>query len=326
MFHEMKKPLILQRADPHVYRHTDGFYYFTASVPEFDKVILRRSETIYGLASAEEKTVWVRHDTGILSKNIWAPEIHYLFGKWYIYFAAARNENGKKGHFDHRIYVLENESPNPLEGCFTEKGQVKTGLETFSLDATTFMHHGIQYLVWAQRDPKIPGNSNLYIASMENPWTIAGAPVLLSKPEFDWECIGYLVNEGPAVLFHDGMINLTYSASATDHNYCMGLISIPQNADLLKPENWSKSPVPVMVTCEKEGIFGPGHNSFTTDSQGNDVLVYHARTTKELAGDPLGDPNRHTFVKPVMYGPDHQPVFQDCNVALPCYGGLCDTV
>ncbi len=313
MFAAPQKPLILQRADPHVYRHTDGFYYFTASVPEFDKIVLRRSETLDGLASAEEKTVWVRHDSGILSKNIWAPEIHYLLGKWYIYFAAARNEDEKKGHFDHRVYVLENESPNPLEGRFAEKGQVKTGLETFSLDATTCMHRGIQYLIWAQRDPNIPGNSNLYIASMENPWTIASAPVMLSKPEYDWECIGYLVNEGPSVLFHDGMMYLTYSASATDHNYCMGLLSIPQDANLLKPENWSKSPVPVMVTREEEGIFGPGHNSFTTDGHGNDVLVYHARTTRKLAGDPLSDPNRHTFVKPVAYNRHNQPVFQDCS-------------
>ena len=35
------KPWILQRADPYVYRHTDGTYYFTASVPAYDGIVLR---------------------------------------------------------------------------------------------------------------------------------------------------------------------------------------------------------------------------------------------------------------------------------------------
>ena len=35
-------PWIEQRADPYVYRHTDGSYYFTASVPAYDKIIFRK--------------------------------------------------------------------------------------------------------------------------------------------------------------------------------------------------------------------------------------------------------------------------------------------
>ena len=38
MSEELKynEPWILQRADPYVYRHTDGNYYFTASIPAYD--------------------------------------------------------------------------------------------------------------------------------------------------------------------------------------------------------------------------------------------------------------------------------------------------
>src|SRR5262245_40615368 len=50
--------LIAQRADPHIYKHTDGFYYFTATVPAYDRIILRRSTTLQGLASATETTIW----------------------------------------------------------------------------------------------------------------------------------------------------------------------------------------------------------------------------------------------------------------------------
>ena len=43
---KMLKPLIEQRADPHVLRHADGYYYFTGSVPSYDGIELRRSRTL----------------------------------------------------------------------------------------------------------------------------------------------------------------------------------------------------------------------------------------------------------------------------------------
>lgn len=303
--------IIEQRADPWVYRHHDGFYYFTASVPEYDRIEVRRSETIRGLAEAEAKVVWRKYEIGLLSANIWAPEIHYMDGKWYIYFAAAHTSETMDGLFDHRMYVLENESPNPLEGEWIEKGQIRTQWESFSLDATRFEHRGTHYLVWAQRDPAIPGNSNLYIAPLANGWTLGGRQVMLSKPEYDWEKIGFLVNEGAAVIKKNGKIYISYSASATDSNYCMGLLWADENADLMDPASWSKSRTPVLTSDEEAGQYGPGHNSFTVSEDGKeDVMVYHARTYKEIAGDPLYDPNRHTWIKPIRWLPDGTPDFR----------------
>ena len=40
---------IAQRADPFVYRHTDGTCYFTASVPAYDRIILRAANDLGGL-------------------------------------------------------------------------------------------------------------------------------------------------------------------------------------------------------------------------------------------------------------------------------------
>ncbi len=77
------------------------------------------------------------------------------------------------------------------------------------------MIDGVQYLVWAQRNTAIEGNSNLYIAKMANPWTLGSEPVMLTK-RYDWECIDFLVNEGPAFLFHENKIYITYSASGTE--------------------------------------------------------------------------------------------------------------
>lgn len=78
---------IPQRADPYVYRHMDGTYYFTASVPEYDRIVLRRAKSLTDLPEAEEYTIWVKHEEGPMSEHIWAPELHYLEGRWYIYYS-----------------------------------------------------------------------------------------------------------------------------------------------------------------------------------------------------------------------------------------------
>ena len=301
---QISNPLIEQRADPWIYRHTDGYYYFTATVPAYDKLILRRAETLEGLATAPEVVLWEKHKSGIMGAHIWAPELHQIDGKWYIYFAAGSAED----IWAIRIYVLENESANPLEGTWVERGQLKTDWESFSLDATTFEHDGTRYLVWAQHDPQLGGNTNLYIASMSDPWTLSSKQVMITRPEYDWEKIGFWVNEGAAVLKRNGRIFISYSASATDANYAMGLLTASQDSDLLDISSWSKSSTPIFKSAN--GIYGPGHNSFTVSADGTiDILVYHGRSYEQIAGDPLHDPNRHTRVQQLPWNADGTPNF-----------------
>lgn len=299
-------PLVRNRADPHIHRHADGHYYFTATAPEYDRIILRRSRTLNGLGTAAESVIWTKHATGAMGAHIWAPEIHRIGGKWYIYFAAAPAESV----WDIRIWVLENAHRDPFKGTWTERGQLKTAWETFSLDATTFTHRGTRYLAWAQHEPGMGNNTALWLSRMANPWTLTGPQVRLSTPEYDWECIGYKVNEGPSVICRNGRLFMTYSASATDFNYCMGLLTADAASDLMDPASWSKSPTPVFTSNDTTKQYGPGHNSFTVAEDGRtDVLVYHARQYKEIVGDPLNDPNRHTRVQKLGWNPDGTPDF-----------------
>ncbi len=304
------QPLIEQRADPFIYRHTDGYYYFTASVPEYDRIEIRRSTTLAGLPNAQPVVVWTKPSEGPLSELIWAPEIHYNQGAWYIYFAAAPSREIKDHLFQHRMYAITPEGSDPFAGPWKLAGQVKTGLDSFCLDATTFTHRGVLYYLWAQKDPQIAGNSNLYIAKMKTPWELATAPVRIGVPELAWEIRGFSVNEGPAVLIRNGRIFVTYSASATDENYCIGLLTADESADLLNPQSWKKSDRPIFESCYEHGVYGPGHNSFTVSEDGKrDILVYHARTYTEIVGDPLWDPNRHTYIKTLQWDQAGNPVF-----------------
>ncbi len=296
-------PLIPRRADPHL-SLVGGRYWFTASVPSYDAIEIRSADTIAGLASADTRVIWRKHEHGPMSWHVWAPELHRIDGRWFVYFAAAERDDIWKL----RMHVLECVGPDPLRDAWVERGQIATPEAGFSLDATPFEHQGRRFLCWAQKSP--PTESNLYIAEMANPWTLKTSPVVIARPELAWERIGFHVNEGPAVLKRNGRVFISYSAAATDANYCMGLLWADDTADLLDPTAWHKSPVPVFKTDESTGQYGPGHNSFTTTPDGHtDLLVYHARNYRDIAGDPLNDPNRHTRVQAFGWGADGVPDF-----------------
>lgn len=310
------KAFIEQRADPYIFRHGDGPYYFTASVPEYDKIILRRSDTLEGLKNAEEAVLWRKHESGAQSIHVWAPEIHYLDGNWYIYYAAG----DKDDVWEIRPYVLRCTGQDPMKDPWEEMGMMqaaeddKFSFHDFSLDATIFENKGEKYYIWAEKTGVGKKISNLYIARMESPVRLATAQVLLTTPDYDWERVDFWVNEGPAVLKHDGKIFMTFSASATGACYCMGLMYIDEEADVLDPHAWTKLRYPVLQTDEEKGIYGPGHNSFVKAQDGiTDLCVYHARQYDEIIGDPLYDPNRHAMVMKVEYDEKGFPVFSYKN-------------
>ena len=308
---KFNEPWILQRADPYVYKHTDGTYYFTASVPAYDGINLRHANTIAELQSAEEVEVWHKHEKGPMSQHIWAPELHYLNGCWYIYYAGSDVDD----IWALRTYVLECKDEDPMTGTWTELGKMKRAdddefsFEGFSLDATVFENKGEYYYVWAEKVGVGRQISNLYIARMERPDKLATVQVLLTTPDYDWERVNFWVNEGPAVIKNDGKIYLTYSASDTGPAYCVGMMTIDEDADMLDPKCWTKERYPVLKTDESKGIYGPGHNSFTKDENGNDIMVYHARTEAKIVGDPLYNPNRHAHLMQIKWDENGRPVF-----------------
>lgn len=302
---EWNNPIVAQRADPHVFLHTDGCYYMAATVPAYDRIEIRKAETIGGLSTAKAKAIWHKHDKGEMGAHIWAPEIHYVEGKWYVYFTAAPAEHV----WSIRPHVLECADQNPLTGKWVEKGKINLPWQSFSLDATIFTHKGKLYYSWTQTEEGIKG-TNIYIAEMDSPTSITGKPVLLTRPEFDWERRGHWVNEAPAVLIWKDKVYMTYSASATDANYCLGLLTADADANLLDAKSWTKSKEPVLKSNDETSQYGPGHNCFTTTPDGKKVImVYHARNYKDIKGSPLHNPDRATRAQELKWTKDGQPDF-----------------
>jgi GH43 family beta-xylosidase len=134
-------PFIEQRADPFILRHQQ-LYYFIASVPEYDRLEIRRATSLEGLRHAEPVVVWRKPDTGPYSQLIWAPELHHIDGQWVIYFAAAPTRAIKDGLFQHRMYALVCDAADPLSGEWQACRRVFTPIDSFALDATHFVHQG----------------------------------------------------------------------------------------------------------------------------------------------------------------------------------------
>ncbi len=307
-------PFIAQRADPYVLHH-ENEWYFTASVPEYDRIVLRHAASLEGLRDAEEHEVWHAHESGVMSCHIWAPELHFLDGKWYIYFAAGE----KKDVWKIRPWVLCCEGDDPLQGPWVECGMLQRAdgdefsFTDFSLDMTIFEHKEKRYCIWAEKVSVGKKISNLYIAEMISPTALATPQMLLTSPSYAWERHGFWVNEGPSVLKAADKVFVSFSASDTSAAYCMGLMWIDEADDPMDISAWHKLNRPVFTTDVAKGIYGPGHNTFFM-VDGEAYTSYHARPYDEIIGDPLYDPNRHAFIMKLPLQ-DGFPVFSLENQA-----------
>jgi GH43 family beta-xylosidase len=262
-------------ADPWVIRHDDGYYYMTASTNA--DITLWRSTSLTGIGGGEKKVIWTPPKSGPISKNLWAPEIHRLHGKWYIYLAADDGDN-----VNHRMYVLENLSRDPFAGEFVLKGKIADPKQDkWAIDGTVMTWNNRNYFIWSGWEGDKNVSQFLYIAPMSNPWTLSAPRVEISRPTLSWEKIGDpTVNEGPQVLIKNQSLYLIYSASGSwTDDYCLGRLTLTPGGDPLDPKAWVKHPEPVMRSTN--GVYSPGHCSFTKSPDGKeDWLVYHAARHK----------------------------------------------
>ena len=285
-------PLLSSGPDPWVIQKDTMYYYMNTSG---GKLAISKTNKMSALASSPSVTIWTPPVTGPYSKEIWAPELHFLQGKWYVYFAADDGNNN-----NHRIYVLENAAADPTTGNWEFKGKLADISDKWAIDASQFDYNGQSYVIWSGWPGDVNVQQNIYIAKLSNPWTITGDRVLLSSPDYAWEKIGATptINEGPEILTNSaGKIFLTYSASGcwTD-DYALGMLSLKTGGDPLNPADWTKSASPVFTKKPENGAYGPGHNSFFKSRDGKeDWILYHANSSSGQGCGNARNPRMQKF-------------------------------
>ncbi len=269
-------PLKVNGPDPWVIRH-DGYYYYTNTMGK--NLTLWKSKTLEGVQDAPGTVVWVPPATGPNSYEIWAPELHFLDGKWYLYYTATDKANFSDA--TRYVFVLENTSADPTAGTWVDKGKLNTKYS--GLDGSVFEHGGRRYFLYSAY---VGAQSVLAIAPMTNPWTLdAARETVIARPTYDWEKGGgRQILEGPEFLVgRKGQLFVVYSASACwDDNYSLGMLTALPGADPLRADSWVKTPRPVFHPSAENGVWGTGHNGFTTSPDGRENwLIYHAKAAAD---------------------------------------------
>lgn len=269
-----------------IYR--DGWYWFTGTLAPEKGIWIWKSRTLTGIDKGKKVQVWQAPPSGPQAHQIWAPELHFLRGKWYLYYTASDGGSDR----GHRHYVLEAKTRDP-QGEWIDRGPVDPNFKSFAIDGTVLeMPDGRLYFLFTTRA--------LHIAPMSDPCTVSGPSIQIAAPSLEWEH-GWL--EGPEALIHDGRIFVVYSAGhSAKVDYRLGLLSLVGN-DPLNPASWRKSPNPVF---EPYGtVYTTGHNSFTRSPDGReDWLIYHAKTTTAF-----GFGGRTCRAQPFTWNEDGTPNF-----------------
>lgn len=266
-----QNPVAPKAADPWVLRDGDSYLYCYSIGTG---VAVTRSDKLHKIERKENAAVYRAPEGTLWSKEYWAPELHKIAGRYYIYVAAddGRNEN-------HRMYVLGAKTDDPT-GEYEMIGKITDESDKWAIDGTVLNYYGEYYFIWSGWEGDENVAQNLYIAHMSSPTAIDSERVCLSTPEFEWEKRGSgnglpTINEGPAILQHDGATHLVYSAAGSwCDDYCLGMLTLI-GSDPMNPEAWVKLEEPVF--SKSEGSYGPGHCSFTTSPDGTEIyMAYHA--------------------------------------------------
>lgn len=269
-------PVLEEGADPWVTQF-GGFYYYMHT--QGDKLSIWKTRDIAALASAEVKVIWKPPVKGANSTSIWAPELHRLDNKWYVYYTATDVDNNSDT--TRYVFVLENALSDPMEGEWVDKG--KLNMAYSGLDGTVFQLHEITYFIYSAY---VGSQSNLIIGKMVNPWTLQDQQVQIASPTFAWEKFGGReILEGPEFLLgKNGKVFIIYSASACwADEYALGMLEADAADNLLDPNVWDKKEEPVFKQSKKINVYGPGHNAFFTANDGTeDWIIYHAKSQPNL--------------------------------------------
>ena len=273
--------------DPWIVRDGDEYYYCYSGG---NGVCVAQIDGLHAITQENGVKVYTAPGGTMYSAEYWAPELHKINGKWYIYVAADDGDN-----YNHRMYVLECLGDKPTDN-FKMVGKITDSTDKWAIDGTVLPYNDELYFVWSGWEGDDNVALNLYIAHMSDPCTIDSERVMISKPDTKWERMGGRpwINEGPSALIKDDGVHIIYSGSGSWSDwYCLGRLTFT-GGDILDSANWVKTEDTIFEKTDK--VFGPGHASFTTAADGSTWIIYHANL---VSGSGWG--GRSIWTQPITW-------------------------
>lgn len=292
-------------ADPWLLKHGNEYIYcYSAN----NAIKLSRSNKMTKLG--EQKTIWQAPSTGWNKSCVWAPEIHYIGERWYVYYAAG--ESGPP--FIHqRTGVLRSKNGDVFSDyedmglLYTGDNPVDPSSNVWAIDMTILRHNHKLYAIWSgwiKQEATDATQQHLYISEMKNPYTLKGKRVKLSSPVESWETGGPLnLNEGPEVLKNGEKVFVVYSCRESWLvEYRLGMLQLVNpDGNLLDPANWTKKG-PVFQGSPE--VYGVGHCSFTISPDNSENwIIYHSKKSTAPGWQ------RDVRMQPFTWNPDGTPNF-----------------
>ena len=287
-----KFPLAKGYGDPVIFPW-EGKWYFISTNDNLNDIgiYVREADEVEGLfADGVEQHLILPFDPERgFEQTFWAPEFHVIGGELYILFAVSGHVWGPQCHMMKKkkgASIIDADSwEDPIRVCRMDGSYLAEKEGSITLDMTYIKAESGSYVIWSYREKmgtEYDTGSMLYIASIDEkePWKLTSEPVLLTRPLYGWENVsGTINNEGPYAFLKDGKVYVTYSGGAANgYTYVLGLFTADEDKNLLDMSNWTKSKTSVLNFYSVKGEYGPGHNSFFTNEDGEMMIAYHGET------------------------------------------------
>ena len=288
----LRFPLAKGYGDPVIFPW-EGKWYFLSTNDNLNDIgiYVREADNVEGLfrEGVEQHLILPFDPERGFEQTFWAPEFHVIGGELYILFAVSGHVWGPQCHMikikKGGSIIDENSWENPIRVCRADGSYLTEKEGAITLDMTYISAKSGSYVIWSYREKmgtEFDTGSMLYIATVDDkePWKLTSEPVLLTRPLYGWENVaGTINNEGPYSFIKDGKVYVTYSGgSANAYTYVLGLFTADEDKDLLNISNWTKGRVPVLSFYSVKGEFGPGHNSFFINEDGEMMIAFHGET------------------------------------------------